>query len=114
MRAMYGQTDIMMNKLSISCRHQVPLIWLPECITTLRTVSRRQATADKTRSLTRVSASTKRRVAVMPFAQQAQSGARGAQMTDAVPACFYSAFRAGIAARFTEPPGGTPQRGSES
>ncbi|CCE30383.1 uncharacterized protein CPUR_04231 [Claviceps purpurea 20.1] len=32
------------------------------------------------RSLTRVSASTKRRGAVIPFAQQAQSGARGAQI----------------------------------
>ncbi|KAG6246062.1 hypothetical protein E4U23_004879 [Claviceps purpurea] len=49
-------------------------------ITTLRTVSRRQTAADKPRSLTRVSASTKRRGAVIPFAQQAQSGARGAQI----------------------------------
>ncbi|KAG6266197.1 hypothetical protein E4U49_000568 [Claviceps purpurea] len=44
------------------------------------TVSRRQTAADKPRSLTRVSASTKRRGAVIPFAQQAQSGARGAQI----------------------------------
>ncbi|KAG6199605.1 hypothetical protein E4U35_006558 [Claviceps purpurea] len=40
----------------------------------------RQTAADKPRSLTRVSASTKRRGAVIPFAQQAQSGARGAQI----------------------------------
>lgn len=56
------------------------------------------------RSLTRVSASTKHRVAVMQFAQQARSGARGAQMTDAVPACFYSAFRAGILRRASQSP----------